>query len=472
MYRSQKLALHYLTAALLLFGVMTIAGLVSALFYVEPSSFYGALNFSVSKTLHIDTLVIWLLMGFMGAVYWYLPQELGREVEGIGLAKVMFWVFLLAVLAVAAIFLFVQHGPTSESSLWLINQGRKYVEAPRWAAIGIVLVVLVFVYNITATAIRAGKMTGIMWVLMLDLIPLTLLYLNAFDDSTNMSVDQYWWWWLVHMWVEGTWEVLIGCIMAWALMDIFGTSRKIVEAWLYIEVMLVLGTGILGLGHHYFWIGTPAYWLTIGGVFSAMEPLPLLGMVVHAVYDAGTHKMKTTNKPAMMWLLAEAFGNFIGAGMFGFMMTLPQINLYSHGTQWTVSHGHFAFWGAYACGVIAIFYIALQKTRQVEQLESRAWKWSMTLLWTGLVGMVGSLLIAGITQAFYERAQGGSTLQAFVHASENIWFTNAMVFRLAFGVIFALGYLILVYDLVTIGRKGTVPAKAGAAARPAGLEAA
>lgn len=472
MYRSQKLALRYLAAALFLFGVMTIAGLVSALFYVEPSSFYGILNFSVSKTLHIDTLVIWLLMGFMGAVYWYLPQELEREVEGMWLAEIMFWVFIIAVLAVAAIFLFVQYGPTSETSLWLVNQGRKYVEAPRWATVGIVLVVLVFAYNITATAIRARHMTGIMWVLVIDLIPLTLLYLNAFDANTNMSEDQYWWWWLVHMWVEGTWEVLIGCIMAWALMDIFGTSRKIVEAWLYIEVMLVLGTGILGLGHHYFWIGTPTYWLTIGGVFSAMEPLPLLGMVIHAIYDAGTHKMKTTNRPAMMWLLAEAFGNFIGGGMFGFMMTLPQINLYSHGTQWTVSHGHFAFWGAYACGVIAIFYIALQKVRQVEVLESRAWKWAMAMLNIGMIGMVGGLLVAGITQAFIERAQGGSTLQAFVVASENVWFTNAMLFRLAFGLIFALGYVILVYDVLTIGKRATVPAKAKAGARAAEPEAA
>ena len=117
--------------------------------------------------------------------------------------------------------------------------------------------------------------------------------------------------------------------MALALMQLLGTPRRIVEAWLYIEVALVLGTGILGLGHHYFWIGTPGYWLTIGGFFSALEPLPLLGMVVHAVYDAGAQHMKTTNRPALYWMMAEAFGNFIGAGVWGFMITLPQVNLYA-----------------------------------------------------------------------------------------------------------------------------------------------
>jgi nitric oxide reductase subunit B len=186
---------------------------------------------------------------------------------------------------------------------------------------------LVFAYNVIGTAIRARKITGIMGVLIADTVPLIILYLDAFAAYPNMSVDLFWWWWLVHLWVEATWEVLIGCIMALALMALLRTPRRIVEMWLYIEVALVLGTGILGLGHHYFWIGTPQYWLHIGGFFSALEPLPLLGMVVHAVYDAGTQHMKTTNRPAFFWMMAEAFGNFLGAGVWGFMMTLPQINL-------------------------------------------------------------------------------------------------------------------------------------------------
>lgn len=452
MYRSQKLALRYFAAAVSLFGVMTLAGLMSALYYLHPEFLYNIFDFDMAKILHIDTLVIWLLMGFIGAVYWFLPQELGREVEGIALAEVLFWVFCAAVLAVAGVFIFVQYGGSTESSLWLINQGRKYVEAPRWAAIGIVVVVLVFIYNVVATAVKARRMTGIMWVLALDLIPLAVLYLDAFPAMTNMSKDLYWWWWLVHMWVEATWEVLIGCLMAWALMDIMGTSRRIVETWLYIEVMLVLGTGILGLGHHYFWIGTPQYWLSIGGFFSALEPLPLLGMVVHAIYDAGTHHMKTSNRPAFFWVLAEAFGNFIGAGMWGFMMTLPQINLFSHGTQWTVSHGHFAFWGAYACGVIAILYLAKQKVSGTSNLDGRAWRWSFGLLNLGLIGMVGGLLIAGIAQAFYERAMGGSTLQAYMVGQENPWFVSGMYARMGFGVVFAAGYLLLVYDLLTASK--------------------
>jgi nitric oxide reductase subunit B len=460
MYRSQHLALKYFAAAITLLGVMTLAGLMSAYYYINPDFLAGLMPFSIAKILHIDTLVIWLLMGFMGSIYWFLPEELGRETVGIRLAEPLFYVFCAAVAIVAVVFIFVQYGSSNQTALWLINQGRKYVEAPRWAAIGIVVIMVVFAYNVIGTAIAARKTTGIITVLMVDLVPLVVLYLDAFPAISNMSEDLFWWWWLVHLWVEATWEVLIGCIMALALMQLLGTSRRIVEAWLYIEVALVLGTGILGLGHHYFWIGTPNYWLTIGGFFSALEPLPLLGMVIHSVYDAGSHHMRTSNRPALFWMMAEAFGNFLGGGVWGFMITLPQVNLYAHGTQWTVSHGHFAFWGAYACGVISVIYLVLQKTRNLTLVDGPLWKWSFAALNVGLVGMVGALLVSGFTQAFVERAIGGSTLEAFIAGQENPWFMEGMVVRFILGLVFAAGYIVLVWDLLALGRR--VPAVAAA----------
>jgi len=148
------------------------------------------------------------------------------------------------------------------------------------------------------------------------------------------------------------------------------------------------------------------------------------------------------------------------------MMTLPQINLFTHGTQWTVSHGHFAFWGAYACGVLAVIYLAIEKSRATQQLDSVAWKWSFALLNIGILGMVGALLVSGIAQAFYERAMGGSTLQAFMEGQTNVWFVQGIVMRLVFGFVFAAGYAVLIYDLLTIGRKRT--ATEGLQARVAG----
>ena len=248
MYRSQRLGLKYLTASTVMFGAMVAFGVLSSIYYIWPGFLLNVFNFNTAKIIHIDGLVIWLLMGFLGAIYWFLPQELEREVEGIALAEILFWVFCAAVAVVVVVFLFVQYGSATESSMWFINQGRKYVEAPRWAALGIVAVMGVFAYNVIATTVKARKSTGILTVLMFDLVPLVVLYLDAFPEIRNMSQDLFWWWWLVHLWVEATWEVLIGCIMAWTLIHLVGASRRVVESWLYVEVALVLGTGILGLG--------------------------------------------------------------------------------------------------------------------------------------------------------------------------------------------------------------------------------
>jgi nitric oxide reductase subunit B len=137
-------------------------------------------------------------------------------------------------------------------------------------------------------------------------------------------------------------------------------------------------------------------------------------MVVHAVFDAGHHKLKSTNNPALAWIIAQAFGNFFGAGVWGFMHTLPQINLYTHGTQWTASHGHLAFFGAYATMVIAFFYMAIQKWRGDVYMSGNLvgawkWKWAIFLLHAGMITMVMALLISGYEQSQIERAIGGST---------------------------------------------------------------
>jgi nitric oxide reductase subunit B len=225
----------------------------------------------------------------------------------------------------------------------------------------------------------------------------------------------------------------------------------------------MFGSGILGLGHHYFWIGTPEYWFTIGGFFSALEPIPLVAMVVHSVFDSGTHNMKNNNHPALAWIIAHAFGNFFGAGVWGFMHTLPQINLYTHGTQWSASHGHFAFFGAYATLVIAFFYLALQKWRGNVWMSGGLagawkWKWALGLLNLGMIGMVMAMLISGYEQSQIERAIEGSSWVGYFVAQAHPWFVQGMWWRQIFGWMFAVGFVLLVWDLLTIGRRETRPA--------------
>lgn len=456
----QRLAVKYFSVAVALFVAQILFGLLAGAQYLKPDLLQGVLDFNVNRMVHINAMVVWMLYGFIGAVYWLLEDESGIPVVGIKLGELAFWVLTAAVTVVVLVYLFIQWGPGTDATLWFINEGREYIEAPRWADIGIVAVVLTFFYNVAATFMK-GRWSGIAGVLVMDLVALAGLYLAGMFYTTNISVDQYWWWWVIHLWVEATWEVLVGCIMAWGLIQTLGANRRIVTTWLYIEVALMFGSGILGLGHHYFWIGTPEYWFSIGGFFSALEPIPLVAMVVHAVYDSGVHKFKNANHPALAWLIAHAFGNFFGAGVWGFMHTLPQINLYTHGTQWSASHGHLAFFGAYATINIAVFYLAIQKWRGSVWMGSGLpgngwkWKWSLALLNIGVVGMTMGMLVAGYEQSQIERAIGGSTWQGYFAAQSHPWFIQGMEWRQLFGWVTAAGLGLLVWDLLTVGKNET-----------------
>ncbi len=455
LYESQKLAIWYFVVAVALFGAQIIFGLLLAYQYIDPNFLYQKLSFMTNRTLHLNAMIVWLLVGMMGGVYWFLPIETGREVVGIKLAKFIWWVIVAGVTAVILVYLLVQVGPGNAFTLWFINEGREYVEAPRWADFAIVAWVAIFLFNVIATTLAARRITGILGVLIFDLVALGALYTAGMHYTVNVTMDQYLWWWVVHLWVEATWEVLVGVVMGWSLMYLLGTPRKLIETWLFLEVALVFGTGILGLGHHYFWIGTPEYWIGLGGFFSALEPLPLVAMVVHAVYDAGAHRLNTVNRPAFFWAVTQAFGNFIGAGVWGFMQTLPQINMYSHGTQLAAAHGHFAFFGAYVGTVLTLVYIAVQNLGKRIQipLNSRLWTWAYGLLVFGIIGIVASFTISGFAQTMIERAELGSTWNAFIQSYTHPWYANTHWWRFWMGMLFLLGYVLLVWDLLTIGRK-------------------
>lgn len=465
----QKLAVKYFMAAVILFIFQILFGLLAAAQFLIPGFLYEILDFSVNRMVHINAMILWMLFGFIGCTYWLLEDESGTEIVGLKYGVIGYWVLMTAVTVVVLVYLLIQTGAGNDTTLWLINEGREYIEAPRWADIGIVIVVLIFFANVVLTFSK-GKWSGIAGVLTLDLVALAGLYLAGMFYMTNITHEQFWWWWVIHLWVEATWEVLVGVIMAWSLMTILGVSRKIVTTWLYIEVALMFGSGILGLGHHYFWIGTPEYWLTIGGFFSALEPIPLVAMVVHAVYDSGERSFKNLNHPAMAWLIVHAFGNFFGAGVWGFMHTLPQINLYTHGTQWSASHGHLAFFGAYATINIAFFYIAIQHWRGNVWMgaglaNAWRWKWALGLLNFGVLGMTIALLIAGYEQSFIERAIEGSTWAGYFSAQNHPSFINAMQWRMFFGWVTAAGLGLLVWDLLTIGKGETRKAEVIAPAK-------
>ncbi|HCZ11700.1 MAG TPA: nitric-oxide reductase, partial [Nitrospiraceae bacterium] len=331
----------------------------------------------------------------------------------------------------------------------LLNEGREYIEAPRWADILIVVSILLFLFNNFMTMLKTKKWTGIQGVLLGGLTVLALMYLPGMFYTKSMVKDQYWWWWVVHLWVEGAWEVIAGALLAFMLMKTTGVKREVVEKWMYIEVGLVMFTGILGIGHHYYWIGTPSYWLWIGGIFSSLEPVPLLIMVWDAFRTTRETRV-VTNKAGLYYTVAHAIFNFVGAGLWGVIHTLPQVNKWTHGTQITTAHGHLAFYGAYVLLVLAMIYITLPAIRGVKEFNpSRAFKsfWIMTI---SMVFIVLTITGAGMVQTYMERLMGLDYVA--VKANYNLWF---WILRAVFGVGFLYGVVIFVIDYFKLGKERT-----------------
>lgn len=459
---SKKLATWYFTVAATLFGAQLLFGLVAAIQYVVPGFLFEILDFSVARMLHINALVVWMVFAMFGSVYWLLPDETGIETVGIELGKLLFWIFTAAVTVVVLVYLFIQVGAADETSIWFIHEGREYIEAPRWADLGITVVALGFVANLFMTGMK-GNRSGIVTVLMADMIAFAGLYLTGMFYTDNITVDQFWWWWVIHLWVEATWEVFVGSIAAYGLITMIGAHRKVVEMWLWIEVSMLFGSGILGMGHHYFWIGTPEYWWEIGALFSALEPLPLVAMFIHVLYDwgkmqgeesaKGTEVSVITNKPAFTWFVLNAFGNFLGAGIWGFFHTLPQVNLYTHGTQFTSAHGHLAFFGAYATILIGMMYIAVQGKNSIKVMNNTTSTiFATSMITGGVIGMTVALTVAGYVDVLVTRAQMGATWAGYFDGQSGAWFAQGMDWRLIMGVVTFTGFFFLIKDLLTIGK--------------------
>ncbi len=460
-YESQSIAKHFFYAAALLFGVQVLVGLAASVKFIWPEAL--VLPFNTFRSLHINALVVWLLLGLMGATYYVIPEESETELWSLPLAKLQFWATIIVVGVVVVGYIYQGLNPQANRVLLgthVLSEGREYIEAPRWADLLIVASVLAFLANCYMTVLKTRKWTGVQGVLLAGLTGLALMYLPGMVYTKSMVKDQYWWWWVIHLWVEGTWEVIAGALLCFMLVKLTGAPRATLEKWMYIEVGLVLFTGILGTGHHYYWIGAPRYWLWVGGFFSALEPIPLLIMTWDAFKFSRETKKAVTNRLGMFLCVAHALLNFVGAGLWGIIHTLPVINKYTHGTQITTAHGHMAFFAAYVLLVVAMMYIVLPElagvTETYDQRRGYQAFWWMTI---SMVFMVVTLTGAGMVQSYMERLIGLDYVA--VKSDYNLWF---WIFRSIFGIGFLYGAALLIVDVLSLGRRAPEPIPAAAPA--------
>lgn len=433
-YQSQRVALLFFAGALALFVVQVLAGLLAGYVYVDPNFLSELLPFHVVRMIHTNALIVWLLLGFFGAAYYLVPEESEREIESVPLAVAQFAVLVAAALAAVVGYVFG------------IHEGREFLEQPLWVKVAIVVSVLMFLYNVTMTAVR-GRRTAVTIVLLLGLWGAAIFFLFAFYNPANVSLDKMYWWYVVHLWVEGVWELIMASILAFLMIKLTGVDREVVEKWLYAIVALALFTGLIGTGHHYYWIGAPGYWQWLGGIFSALEVLPFFAMVVFAFMMVWKGGRAHPNKAALLWSLGCATMAFFGAGVWGLMHTLSPINYYSHGTQITAAHGHLAFFGAYVSLNLAMITYAMPYLLRREPFGQVVNMWSFWLMNGGMAFMTFTLTFAGIVQTHLQRVRG----EAFMDVQDELALFYDM--RFASGAVFVAGVLVFLWSVVP-GRAG------------------
>ncbi len=400
-YQSQKIAMAYFIVAMALFLVQVLMGVTIGYIYLNPNFLAEIFPFHSLRMLHTNSLIVWLLVGFFGATYYIIPEEAEREIESPTLAYVQLAILVLGTAGVVVTYLFdLFHGN------WLLGkQGREFIEQPLWVQLGIVVAALMFLYNVTITVLK-GRKTAIANVLLLGLWGIAIFFLFALYNPDNLALDKMFWWWIVHLWVEGVWELVMAALLAFLMLKLTGVDREVVDKWIYGLAALSLFTGILGTGHHYYWIGTPAYWQWIGSIFSTLEVVPFFAMVLFAFTMVWKGQRNHPNKAALLWALGCAVLAFFGAGIWGFLHTLAPVNYYTHGTQVTMSHGHLAFFGAYVCINLAFITYAMPKLLGREPYNQVLNMVSFWVMSGAMAFITFALTFAGAVQVHLQRVRG------------------------------------------------------------------
>ena len=440
-YKSQRVAYAYWVVALLLYGLQMVFGLLAVAKYLGPDPLLHYLPFDRVKEIHTNVLLIWVLTGFMGGAYWLVPEESRTELYS-------------PKLAYASLALWTTAGVTAVVGyLFGWTEGNKLLEQPYPVKIAIVVVMLMFLYNLGMTIWRAKRLTTTEGVLVAGLALTAILYLPALLVFDNYTLSIFYRWWTVHLWVEGVWEMIQAGLLAYLLIRLSGADREVMEKWLYVIVGLTFISGLIGMAHHYYWIGVPSYWLPIGGFFSALEPLVFLGMAVYAYSAMRRSGLSHPNKMALHWTIGSAIFSALGAGVLGLAHTWPSVNKWTHGTMITPMHGHMAFFGAYVMIVLAIISYAIPQYygHAEDERESSVGLWSFWLQISGMFGMTMAFAAAGVTQTYLERILG----MGYLDTQRKMQVHYVML--TAAGILFVIGVALFLYDFFILaprhGRK-------------------
>lgn len=468
----QRVGKYFLAVAALLL-VQIAAGTIMAHSYYDRTSFYGiAINdvfpFNFLRDVHIQAPIVWIGLSWIGAALFLAPAIAGgQEAKGqYWLVDLLFWATLLIVAGALVGNYFGIMGVIDRGWFWFGNQGLSYIQLGRFWQIGffVGLVLWSFLVMRALWPDKAlwWKAAGQFWsgrirlehLIWASTINIAILYAFGMIPLTGIeksfTLTDFWRWWVVHLWVEQSFEFFAASMSAYLLMAVGLVSRKLAERATYFEIILIFLGGVIGTGHHLYWVGGPSMWIPMGSMFSFIEVLPLVLLIIEAINNyrlIKTHQ-KFKYRLAYTYVIGAAFWNFVGAGVFGGgTLNAPLVNYYEHGTFLTLNHAHTALFGAFgelAIGLIyfCLRYIAADRYRFSEKLGM----WAFWLYNGGLVlWVLLNFFPIGWSQldTVFEHGLAYARSSAFY---DTTLFWQWM--RLPGDVVFAAGALLMAWDFI------------------------
>jgi len=371
----QKATIKYFAAAAALLLVQTLVGGAAAHYRADPSSFYGfdlALLFpsNMLRTWHLQLAILWIATAWVGGGL-FLASSLG-EGEPEGHEKWVHLLFFLLVATAVGSLLGEALGlkqMLGKAWFWLGHQGWEYLDLGRaWQfllAAGLLLWWVLLVRPVSA-AFSDPERAEISKLFLAAAFTIPLFYLPAlfFTGRTNFTVVDNWRFWIIHLWVEGFFELFATVMVAVLFYRLDVVSRQTATRVIYLDAILFLGSGIVGTGHHWYWTGQSNVNMALASMFSAMEVVPLTLLTLdawdfiklsHGKCEICGRELIIPHRWTFYFLMAVGFWNFVGAGIFGFLINLPIVSYFEAGTNLTPNHGHAALMGVF--GMLAVAYI-------------------------------------------------------------------------------------------------------------------
>ncbi len=465
---SMRAVKKYFWVVNLLILAQVLLGVITAHYGVEGDGFYGIdiakfLPYSITRTWHIQLAIFWIATAWLATGLYIAPSLSGRDPKYQKLGVNVLFVALIVVVGGSLIgqWFGVIQKLNLVNNFWFGHQGYEYVDLGRFwqllLTVGLFLWLTLMVRPILPILKKGTSERGLLILFLISCLAIALFYAAGlmWGRTTNLAIAEYWRWWVVHLWVEGFFEVFATVVAAFLFTRMGLLGIKSATNNVLFSTIIFLSGGILGTFHHLYFSGTPMAVMALGATFSALEvvPLVLIGFEAYHNYrmSKSTEWLEDYKWP-IYFLLSVAFWNFLGAGIFGFIINPPIALYYMQGLNTTPVHGHAALFGVYGMLGIGLILFVLRSMYRKQQWNNKLIRFTFWSLNIGLLLMVVlSLLPVGL-------------MQTLASVNEGMWYARSAEFmqqpvvnvfkwlRIVGDTIFGIGTLTLfwfVYQLTT-----------------------